>query len=115
MTQAYRCDETAVENQNDSKFSLEKKRISFTKSFSACDSRDSLFVCRWCNERSAAWRGLRRRQHRSCESNDAQRIPRGQCFRTRSAFRYSNPALRRCVLRLHDLTQGAVMLVVHGG
>jgi hypothetical protein len=42
MTQAYRCDETAIENQNDSKFSLEKKRISFTKDFSACDSRDSL-------------------------------------------------------------------------
>jgi hypothetical protein len=33
MTQAYRCDETAIENQNDSKLSLEKKRISFTKIF----------------------------------------------------------------------------------
>jgi hypothetical protein len=33
MTQAYRRDETAIENQNDSKISLEKKRISFTKSF----------------------------------------------------------------------------------
>jgi hypothetical protein len=42
MTQAYRCDETAIENQNDSKISLEKKRISFTKNFSACDSCDSL-------------------------------------------------------------------------
>jgi hypothetical protein len=42
MTQAYRRDETAIENQNDSKISLEKKRISFTKRFSACDSRDSL-------------------------------------------------------------------------
>jgi hypothetical protein len=41
MTQAYRCDETAIENQNDSKFSLEKKRISFTKNFYAYDSRDS--------------------------------------------------------------------------
>jgi hypothetical protein len=29
MTQAYRCDETALENQNDSKFSLEKKRDAF--------------------------------------------------------------------------------------
>jgi hypothetical protein len=42
MTQAYRRDETAIENQNDSKISLEKKRISFTKNFSTCDSRDSL-------------------------------------------------------------------------
>jgi hypothetical protein len=33
MTQAYRCDETAIENQNDSKLSLESKRISFTKKF----------------------------------------------------------------------------------
>src|SRR3977135_3709912 len=86
MTQAYRSDETAIENQNDSKLSLEKKRISFTKNFSACDSRDSLFVCRWCTERSAAWRGLRQRQHRSCESNDAQRIPRGQCFSNEKRF-----------------------------
>jgi hypothetical protein len=42
MTQAYRCDETAIENQNDSKFSLEKETHFFHENFSACDSRDSL-------------------------------------------------------------------------
>jgi hypothetical protein len=41
MTQAYRCDETAIENQNDSKFSLEKETHFFHENFSACDSRRS--------------------------------------------------------------------------
>jgi hypothetical protein len=29
MTQAYRCDETGIENQNDSNFSLKKKRDAY--------------------------------------------------------------------------------------
>jgi hypothetical protein len=42
MTQAYRCDETALENQNDSKFSLEKKRDAFfSRKKPACDSCES--------------------------------------------------------------------------
>jgi len=87
MTQAYRCDETAIRKSERFKNFFGKKRISFTKNFSACDSRDFGFHLSMVQRKISRMARLAADadiDHR--ESNDAQRIPRGQCFRTKSAF-----------------------------